>query len=153
MNSGCIDHGCKGFGLGYATAYYKGVCGKKRFTTKHRIVYCKHKGIHPESLCKTLVVRHKCDNARCINPEHLEVGTHQDNMDDMTSRGRNYTFPPKFGEDNPRSKVKDKEIVEIRDLRMYTKFSYREIGELYGIGISQVSRICKGESREKDKAI
>ncbi|WXX03177.1 HNH endonuclease [Salmonella phage vB_SalP_SE29] len=69
--SGCIDHGCKGFGQGYATAYYRSRCGKKKYTTKHRIVYCERNGIHPEDLPRDLVVRHKCDNARCINPEHL----------------------------------------------------------------------------------
>ena len=35
-----------------------------------------------------VVVRHKCDLRGCINPDHLETGTHQDNMDDMWRRGR-----------------------------------------------------------------
>lgn len=34
------------------------------------------------------VVRHKCDNRRCVNPSHLEVGTQQDNVDDMWERNR-----------------------------------------------------------------
>ena len=144
---GCIDHGCKGYGIGYATAYYKGRDGKKKFTTKHRVVYCKHHNIHPEDLPKDIVIRHKCDNARCINPLHLESGTHQDNMDDMVSRGRNYILSSYKGEANPRCKVTDAECMQIRDLRANTKFSFREIGELYGIGITHVSRICKGESR------
>src|SRR5678815_4694311 len=35
-----------------------------------------------------LVVRHKCDNPPCVNPDHLEWGTRRQNHDDMTSRGR-----------------------------------------------------------------
>ncbi|CAM5601682.1 hypothetical protein SAVIM338S_05431 [Streptomyces avidinii] len=34
------------------------------------------------------VVRHRCDNPRCVNVLHLEIGTHRQNMKDRSSRGR-----------------------------------------------------------------
>ncbi|WP_416053644.1 HNH endonuclease signature motif containing protein, partial [Escherichia coli] len=40
-----------------------------------------------------LVVRHKCDNRKCCNPEHLELGTRADNMNDRFIRGGYSMYP------------------------------------------------------------
>jgi hypothetical protein len=39
------------------------------------------------------MVRHKCDNPKCVNPEHLEIGTNKDNVADAIQRGRRCYAP------------------------------------------------------------
>lgn len=51
----------------------------------HRFSYMYHKGKIP----KGYVVRHKCDNPRCVNPDHLEIGTQRDNALDHVEREPN----------------------------------------------------------------
>jgi len=72
----------------------------------------------------SIVVRHKCDNPRCVNPNHLETGTHQENMADRQIRDRTAR-----GEQNGRAKVTP-DIV--RKIRADTR-SAVEIAPEYGL--------------------
>lgn len=55
----------------------------------HRLMWEMHNGPIEDS---NLVVRHRCDNPPCINPDHLEVGTHEQNMQDMVDRNRSLAY-------------------------------------------------------------
>lgn len=54
-----------------------------RYVQTHRAAWAEFKG-DPGSL----FVCHHCDTPACINPEHLFLGAHQDNMDDMMAKKR-----------------------------------------------------------------
>lgn len=51
----------------------------------HRFSYQQFKGKIPDGM----IVCHSCDTPACVNPEHLWVGTYQDNSDDCHKKGRN----------------------------------------------------------------
>lgn len=56
----------------------------RRTVSAHRFSYQMFVGPIPEGL----VVRHRCDNPPCCNPQHLQLGTQADNVADITARGR-----------------------------------------------------------------
>lgn len=62
-----------------------------RETRAHRAMYFM---LNPTTDA-TLVVMHTCDNPRCINPDHLKLGTQKENMMDMHNKGRFRGGPPK----------------------------------------------------------
>jgi hypothetical protein len=89
--------------LGYGVAHLNG-----KTVRAHRVAYCGHHGITLESI-KGLSVRHRCDNPPCINPNHLLLGTHTDNMQDKVLRGRQSR-----GETMGTSKLTDDAVKYIR---------------------------------------
>lgn len=102
----------------------------------HRWVYEKIKGKIPDGL----VIRHLCHNRNCINPDHLEVGTSQDNMDDMKRDGRSRSLSMN-GSKNPMSVLNDEKVREIR----LSKKSRKELSEIFYISITTVGQIQRFE--------
>lgn len=72
--------------FGHGSFYWRG----RHNVGAHRVAYEIENGPIPT----TLFVRHRCDNPPCVNPSHLELGTHQDNMRDRNERGRTSRHRP-----------------------------------------------------------
>lgn len=88
-------------------------------TPAHRVSYELTNGSIPDGL----FVCHRCDNPACVNPAHLFLGTHQDNVDDMIAKGRKIVAR---GESQHCSKLTAEQVTEIRrryasgNITMYT---------------------------------
>lgn len=87
-----------------------------------------------------LLVRHKCDNPPCMNPEHLETGTVKQNTQDMLDRGRHN---PPVGSRNGRSLLDEGEVERIYALRNSGK-RREDVGKEFGVSASTVYSIWKG---------
>jgi hypothetical protein len=104
-------------------------------TTMSRNIYEEYyKTIIP----KNMVIRHKCDNPPCINPLHLDIGTMQDNSNDMVSRGRQLKGSQKFS-----AKLTEEQVIEIKRklLLDYEKGDIRRFAKKYKVGVGIISNI------------
>lgn len=79
-----------------------------KFYGAHRVAWMIEHGEWPDG-----VVMHACDNPLCVNVRHLSVGTPADNVKDAVTKGR----LAHKGEGNPRSKLTQDQVIEIRVAR------------------------------------
>lgn len=104
-----------------------------------RWVYITTYGID-ESEIQGLVVRHLCHNGRCVNPDHLEVGTQKQNHHDAMDAGRH-----PHGESHGCAKLTEEQVKEIR--RRYVrgcgkrKGNRQELEREFGVSRSAISDI------------
>lgn len=113
--------------------------GKQGGRLAHRISWEIWRGEVPRGLH----VLHRCDTACCVNPDHLFLGTHADNMADMRKKGRR--LGAGVGSKNGRSKLSDDSVARIRQMAASGLY-LREIAPQFDVGMSTISRVLRGES-------
>ena len=94
----------------------------------HRLVY---KLFTAEDISR-YVIRHTCDNPKCINPDHLIKGTNLDNIRDRNERGRTYRV------------ITKEKVIMVKALLTSKQFSQKEIANIVGIDPRRVSDIHNG---------
>lgn len=98
----------------------------------HRLSYAAWKGPIP---ARTFVL-HSCDNPACVNPDHLSIGDHWDNVRDMHTRGRH-----SHGERNAMSKLT---ALDVGAIRADSSSTCRALAKAYGVSVSTISDIQIG---------
>jgi len=134
---------------------YKNQCGygvtykRNKHVLAHRLAWEIVHGAIPNGM----QVLHKCDNPRCCNPAHLFLGTHKDNMEDMTRKGRrvrgeqlrlSIKNPPR-GERCARTKLTSAQVLEIRRRYRPRVVSVSMLAKEFGINRSAIWKIVRGQ--------
>jgi HNH endonuclease len=107
-------------------------CGPQGNFYAHRVSYELHIGVIPRGQ----FVLHRCDNPPCVNPRHLFLGSHRDNMRDMVAKERSQK-----GTRNPRNKLSPNDVIEIRALYRSGGVSMKALGERFGVSAPHIHDI------------
>jgi hypothetical protein len=99
----------------------------------HREAWERVNGSIPAGLC----VCHSCDNPECINPEHLFLGTHGQNMRDASQKKRMH-----LGEKTGNARLTQENVSEIRN----SPFSLRKLAEIYDVTHGTINAVRQGKT-------
>lgn len=133
---GCLEftgyRNARGYGLIEVTS----AGGAERFPIlTHRLAWALENGIEPPA---DKIICHTCHNPSCCNPEHLYLGTHQSNSDDMLRAGRQRSGKPMLGRkgvNHPMSKypqAKRDEVIRLRRASTPWRDIVAQTGVKYG---------------------
>lgn len=106
----------------------------------HRVMYEQY---YKVVLDKNIKVCHKCDNRKCINPNHLFLGSQRENCLDCSKKGRHADVR---NENNPFCRWTDKEIENVRNLRKQG-LTLLNIASITKISYSTVQKVCAYKAR------
>lgn len=119
---------------------------RRQFAYAHRIAWELENGPIPTGK----IVCHRCDNPACVRPDHLFLGTHADNVQDMLSKGRGglrlHPETAARGEQASKAKLKAEQVKEIRRLYRGGGISQRELARRFGVTQNAISMLLHRKS-------
>lgn len=146
--SGCWEWQGADNGRGYGVIHLKNWEWPQRAPAVHRIAYRLCVGPIPDGLC----VLHRCDNPPCVRPDHLFLGTNEDNVADMVAKGRQArgeavraNHDHLRGEAVVTARLTAETVMEVRRAELGGE-PQADIAARLGISTTQVSSIVRGES-------
>lgn len=119
---------------GYGSTWVNG-----KSTLAHRYSYEMANGPIPNGLS----VCHRCDNRKCVNPDHLFLGTYHDNVTDMCAKGRNKSHK---GAQNGRALLTLDQVMAIRSRYANGGVTYDDLAFEYGVGRSTIGSILSNKN-------
>jgi len=114
---------------------------KGKSVSAHRLSYM----VHVKDP-KNMHVLHKCDIRCCVNPNHLYLGTHQDNMKDKKDRKR--ASKPRAnaqGEKHAKALLTTDQVKEIRQKYLPRQYTYKMLSKEYGVSVRTIQSIIRKE--------
>lgn len=139
--SACIDHGRVGDRDGYARTT-RLISGTQYNTSMHRLAFCLHNICTLDDIAGKLI-RHTCDNPRCINPEHLLAGTQEDNMRDMVLRNRQCKGAAVY---NSTLKYEDVVYIKKTHVKGCRQYGARALGRAFNVTKKAILDVVKGRT-------
>lgn len=134
INFSVHKNGCWVCSLPVNSAGYPTTAAGGTISTVHRYIYQSIHGPLPD----WVVVRHKCDNKRCIKPTHLEAGSLADNVNDRVKRGRSAV-----GVRNGRAKLTENAVRVIRALE---EISITALSRSFGVDRKTIRQVRQGKT-------
>lgn len=127
-DTGCWEWAGAFFSNGYARAGLNGFSQRAS-----RMSYEIFKGKIPDDM----LMCHTCDNRKCVNPDHLFIGTPKDNSKDMVAKGRSLR-----GEKHHNSKLTEKAVITIRGSKKSKEF----LAKKYQVSIFTIIDVLNGRT-------
>ena len=119
---------------------YGNIRFKKKCLMSHRVSWMIYRGDPKDDIC----VCHKCDNRLCVNPDHLFLGTKQENSQDAIKKKRHVFFgfeKARGGIYNNTNKLTEDEVREIRKLKS-NGMSGLKLAEMFNVANPTIYSIC-----------
>lgn len=135
----------KGYGM-FSVGGSRDDAGRRRnsMVGAHRYSYQLANGPIPDHASfHGLCVLHRCDNPRCVNPEHLFLGTNEDNVKDMDRKGRRITST-KRGSAHSQAILTEKQVREIHAKYQAGGISQAALGREFGVSLATINHIMTG---------
>lgn len=117
----------------------------KKAIDSHRVSYMLFKGNIPEKM----YVCHACDNTKCVNPNHLFLGTHSDNMKDAFNKGRlNIPTKSRFvkGHRAINSALSNSLVLNIKESLIHRTMTLKNIAKQFNVSYQTIRDINCGRT-------